>query len=228
MSYIYILTNNVRIKNTEENTYTIMLEEVPGLEASRLIKEHTYKLQCGGAEFYMHSLEMQNQTITKKNSYLILPKFLIPKRPYPAYVYIHAIALYSMNPQMSQREATRRTRKRFGLATFSHTTLGRAIKRLEKVIKDKTTEAQNEEKSTEPAEKEDRKSFPTVAQTKDRRKYIAKYLKKAADGSEVIKQETMCQKSHAKYKTPPYSGEFVKTCNRIIEYTFSMYNCLLL
>jgi hypothetical protein len=62
------------------------------------------------------------------SSIVIIPVFLIPRRPYPVQIYLYAIDLYSSNPGMGQREAAEITRKQFGLQHFAHTTLGRALK----------------------------------------------------------------------------------------------------
>jgi hypothetical protein len=67
---------------------------------------------------------------------LILPEYLLPRRPYPIEAYLFAIHEYCRDRGISQREAAKRTRARFGLTTFAHTTLGRALKRLCKVIDD--------------------------------------------------------------------------------------------
>jgi hypothetical protein len=42
-------------------------------------------------------------------------------------VYLYALALYGSAPEKGQRWAAEETRKKFGLATFAHTTLGRAL-----------------------------------------------------------------------------------------------------
>ena len=59
---------------------------------------------------------------------VIIPEFLIPGRPYQIEVYLFAIDIYSTFPEKGQRWAAKETRKRFKLKTFSHTTLGRALK----------------------------------------------------------------------------------------------------
>jgi len=78
------------------------------------------------------------------NTILIIPEFLIPRRPYPLCVYLFAINLYCHNPKLSQRKAAVAVRKEFGLSTFAHTTLGRALKRFTALF------AQESVASTEP------------------------------------------------------------------------------
>lgn len=62
------------------------------------------------------------------NSVVILPAWLSPHRIYPIFVYLFAAAAYLCGGRKSFRKAAAMTRKRFGLATFSHTTLMRALK----------------------------------------------------------------------------------------------------
>jgi hypothetical protein len=59
-----------------------------------------------------------------------------PHRPYPIFVYIFAIAIYELDPDMSQRRAAKITRYIFGLEKFSASTLCRTRQRL----KDSTAE----------------------------------------------------------------------------------------
>jgi ParB family chromosome partitioning protein len=65
---------------------------------------------------------------------LILPEYLLPGRPCPLEVYLFAINEYCGGRGVSQRHAAETARERFGLATFAHTTLGRALKKLCGVI----------------------------------------------------------------------------------------------
>ena len=118
----------------------------------------------------------------------------MPGRPYPIYVYIYGIILYSTNLEMGQREAAEKTRKMFGLKTFSHTTLGRAMIRLESRIKafEDTPEseglssnasnpsAQSAVIGSGPTEANHGGPLPSASSTHERRNIIIKYLTKAA------------------------------------------------
>jgi hypothetical protein len=104
---------------------------------------------------------------------------------------------------MGQRAVAEETRKRFGLETFSHTTVGRAIKaladRLEKSaianagsaeVKDETSQAENKHNGhTEPIV--DIHMFPTVADTQARRKIITSFFNGRLDNHnpQVFKEE---------------------------------------
>jgi hypothetical protein len=89
--------------------------------------ERSYKLNCHHKEYTILCPEFR-----KGGSLhiVIIPEFLIPRRPYPVYVYLYAIDLYSANPEKGQRWAAEATRQYFGLESFAHTTLGRALKAL--------------------------------------------------------------------------------------------------
>ena len=66
---------------------------------------------------------------------VILPEYLLPRRRYPIQVYLYAINEYCDDGNKSQRKAAEKAIKLFGLATFAHTTLGRALKKLYMVIR---------------------------------------------------------------------------------------------
>jgi len=71
--------------------------------------------------------------VTRKGaepSITIIMDIVSPRRPYPVFVYIFAVAIYVLVPKMSQRRASEITRRRFGLTTFSASTLCRAKKLL--------------------------------------------------------------------------------------------------
>ena len=67
---------------------------------------------------------------------VILPEYLLPRRWYPIQVYLYAINEYCNDGNKSQRKAAEKAIKLFGLTTFAHTTLGRALKKLYMVIGD--------------------------------------------------------------------------------------------
>ena len=125
---------------------------------------------------------------------VIIPVFLIPRRPYPIQVYLYAIDLYSRNPAMGQREAAEITRKQFGLQHFAHTTLGRALKAFVRNIEEArehrdgempeldeegAQQHANDEKCNEIEQKSvERKQpeFPTTQATAKKRKQAARFL----------------------------------------------------
>jgi hypothetical protein len=157
--------------------------------------------------------------------YLVIPEFLIPGRPYPIYVYLHAIVLYSSNPKMGQREAAEITRKRFGLSTFSHTTLGRAMKKLEVFINENQPEQEIEAK--EPQQPSSRR-FPTAESTGERRNTVLSYLKEASGQDSHLIEEPSQPQTPYNYRRPPYTGAFIDACHRVVDYTLKKYRRLLL
>lgn len=66
---------------------------------------------------------------------MLIPWYLIPGRPYPIQVYLHACCLYSKKPEIGQRGAAKATRERFKLGTFSHSTVSRSFRSLEQAHK---------------------------------------------------------------------------------------------
>ena len=128
------------------------------------------------------------------SSVVVIPAYLIPRRPYPVQVYLYAIDLYSSNPAMGQREAAEITRKQFGLQHFAHTTLGRALKAFVRNIEeaseyrdDETYEPDVEgslqhagrTKSNEAKQKSDTRKqcgIPTTQTTASWRKLAARFL----------------------------------------------------
>jgi len=128
------------------------------------------------------------------SSIVIIPAYLIPRRPYPVQVYLYAIDLYSSNPAMGQREAAEITRKQFGLQHFAHTTLGRALKAFVRNIeevseyRDDEMHEPDEEGAQQRAndencgeskhriDEEKQPEFPTTQATAKKRKQAARVL----------------------------------------------------
>ena len=186
---MYILTQSKPFENSKSTTFvfepTSVALEYPAEEYQR--RSRHYKLICGHKDYNIECPEYINIKNAKETTVLI-PEFLIPGRPYPLYIYLYAIDLYSSNPEMGQREAAEKTRKRFGLTTFSHTTLGRALKRFIKVIdEDKLTEEATTDLTASVSETDIRefdsgssslqRSFPTVEKTGSMRTKAASVLK---------------------------------------------------
>jgi hypothetical protein len=60
---------------------------------------------------------------------VLWPSFKLPRRRYPVYVYLYAVARY-LSSDLSMRAVAVEVRKEFGLATFSHSTLSRTLRKL--------------------------------------------------------------------------------------------------
>jgi len=62
-------------------------------------------------------------------STVLWPSIKLPFRKYPVYVYVYAVALY-LTSQMSMRETAIKVSQKFGLQSFSHSTISRTLKKL--------------------------------------------------------------------------------------------------
>ena len=231
MSSIHILTHTRRIENIDIKNKVFQVlragQEAQYQDEWRAVQTHRYKLQCGWTDIEVVCPEICEHEKTEDRFYLIVPEFLIPGRRYPIYVYIYAIATYCLNPTMGQRETAKRTRERFGLKTFSHTTLGRALKRLEQLIREYTTETEDTEAADASTEAEGKK-FPSTVQTKDRRETVAAYLMEAAADDISLVHEAIEPRKQPDFRRPPYMGAFIDACHSIAGHTFLNYRRFLL
>jgi len=121
----YIITPDIKIENTKSNIINVLTpeEETDYINAGYEIKERIYKITIGHRQYEVICSEIWKKD--ESEHCLIIPAFLIPRRPYPIYVYIYAINLYSSDKKQSQRDVAEKTKKYFGLKTFSHTTIQR-------------------------------------------------------------------------------------------------------
>jgi hypothetical protein len=87
---------------------------------------------------------------------------------------MYAIDLYSGAPEKGQRWAAEETRKYFGLTTFAHTTLGRALKSFICIIGGDATAL--DEAGTETPEDSKKSNFPTVQSTAPLRKQATRFF----------------------------------------------------
>jgi hypothetical protein len=209
---IQIITDKARIETSPDKVFRVL----PGQKQA--FKERIYALECGQAVYEIYCPEIQEDGV----KYLIVPEFMIPGRPYPIYVYLYAIVLYSSNPEMGQREAAEKTRKRFGLTTFSHTTLGRAMKTVEALVKTDANEPELYNDTKEP-QQPDAGRFPSVELTAKRREMVLSYLNEASGQDGQLAQEPSQPKPSYNYTHPPYVGPFIDACHKVVDYTFKKY-----
>ena len=183
----------------------------------------TYRLMLGRSEYEIICPETQDDEVR----YLVVPEFMIPGRKYPIYVYLYAAVLYSSNPKMGQREAAEKTRKRFDLEKFSHTTLGRAMKKIEALINTYENEPEPDNESNE-SQQSGPGRFPSVELTAKRRDTVLSYLKEASGQDDQLVQEPNQPQASLHYSHPPYTGAFIDACHRVVDYTFKKYRRFLL
>ena len=144
------------------------------LEAGYRRSERSYIVKENYKEYTVICPEYRSAA-KDANLILIIPEFLLPGRPYPVYVYLYAISLYSAAPNKGQRRAAEETRKHFKLHSFAHTTLGRALKtfvRSADAVVVTAAQTETEELAGSKAAK-----FPTVQWTASARSRIAPFLR---------------------------------------------------
>lgn len=130
----------------EKSAYAMMISLL-----SSQINEVNSKLWVENVQAFLDAFARQS-TITKFREYRLIlnhkehrirvpiveeaedytlywPAGLLRRRPYPLAVYLFAVCIY-LAGGLSMREAALITRKQFGLATFSHSTLSRTKRKL--------------------------------------------------------------------------------------------------
>lgn len=183
----------------------------------------------------MVGLEVRTKNDPGSEPRVYLPAYKLPHRPYPLGVYLYAIWLYGSNPSLGQRKVAGETRKLFGLETFSHTTLGRAMSAMAGMIDEKENVSQRPAATKNPSpaleehnmadnkgepwavpiilahtvdKKREKKRFPNVADTRGSRCRIADFLK-------------------ARLK-PPEEGAWMEACSELALAWYWEKKCLLL
>lgn len=126
---MYILTHATPLENCENKIYIIQIVDLEKqyYAAGYQRRERAYKIKYQYKEYTIICPEFRSYNKSDE-TIVIIPEFLLPRRPYPVYVYLYAIVMYISNPDMGQRKVAEATRKQFGLTHFAHTTLGRALK----------------------------------------------------------------------------------------------------
>ena len=128
---MYILTQAGLLETCADKNFRVQaanLEEMY-LNSGYQRYERSYQIKCQHKEYTILCPEFRKDDGSSL-PVVIIPEFLVPGRPYPIYVYLYAIDLYISNPERGQRWAAKATRKYYGLPSFAHTTLGRALKAL--------------------------------------------------------------------------------------------------
>jgi hypothetical protein len=190
---MFILTQTDWLKNSKDNIYQVQDAELEAkyLGAGYQRYERSYKIKEQHKEYIVICPEFRDDA-SGAEPIVIIPEFIVPGRPYPVYVYLYAIDLYSSAPEKGQRSAAEETRKFFGLTTFAHTTLGRALKAFIRVI-DECTMTPNETSIETAAGEETKPSgFPTVQATETLRKKAASFLECAIAQTGLQQVFTVC------------------------------------
>ena len=129
----YILTPDIQIEKTEDNLiYVLTQQQVDDYTSEGFIcKERIYKLTLNNEPVEVVGTEIWKKNDTEHS--VVIPAFLVLRRRHPLEVYVYAINLYGES-NISQRAAAEATKEEFGLKTFSHTTIGRAMRTLAETL----------------------------------------------------------------------------------------------
>ena len=212
----YIIQPGIQIGNLKNEIIKVLTpEEIEDYrKRGYQCKEQAYHLTSGRTGYEIICVEIWKKG--DKEHSLVIPAFLVPHRVYSVYVYVFAINLYSSKPRLGQRKVAEETRKKFGLKTFAHTTVGRAMKALARTLAETApigTEAtedgvQETEQNEANANKVRKKRFPSVQDTSEIRKTVKSFFYERLKNRE---QE-----------------EFIDTCDRIAIYWFTHFHRLLM
>ncbi len=129
----------ITLTNTEFNThgneiYTIKPEELELLRRAGAIskKSKRYTLTFNYRDFQLHCPLFE---FRPGKTAVIWPSFKLPRRPYPCFIYLYAVTRY-LSTKMSMRLVAEEVRKKFGLETFSHSSIARALKKFLQKVSD--------------------------------------------------------------------------------------------
>jgi len=190
---MYILAQTEPLENNRTNEYRVIAGEIGRSyrDSGYTEYERVYKLRVQHKEYAVICPEYRK---TKRGiePIVIIPEFLVPRRPYPLYVYLHGIDLYSNSPEKGQRWAAEETRKRFGLESFSHTTLGRAMKVFLRLMDEEGAGVTDGDTTESPGNCR-AAGFPTVKLTMRARKMAARFLRGISPWAQKIQAVTDCQ-----------------------------------
>lgn len=86
-----------------------------------------YKIIFNYHEYFLSCPVITNST--PRQTILLAPSMIIPRKKYPVYVYLFGVYRY-LSSNLSMRQVADEVKKKFGLETFSHSTLSRTLKKL--------------------------------------------------------------------------------------------------
>jgi hypothetical protein len=175
---MFILTRASAIENCKDNILRVhdVATEKRHLDAGYHRHDRNYEITEQCKEYTVVCPEFRNDA-KGLEPIVVIPDFLVSGRPYPVYVYLYAIDIYSNAPEKGQRWAAEETRKQFGLETFAHTTLGRALKAFARAIGVAEAATGGAEPGTADGGKVEPPHFPTVKKTEALRKQASAFLR---------------------------------------------------
>lgn len=124
---ITLIDTKININN--DDFYCYIAKDIQDkLERNKIIRRRSlaYKLSINN---YQKQLICPLLQCPSGVNVALWPSIKLPNRKYPVYVYVYAAALY-LSSKMNMRDAASMTRQKFGLESFSHSTLSRILKKL--------------------------------------------------------------------------------------------------
>ena len=198
---MYIISYNCTLEklNVQQVVINAPLEAATFFNGAVFTRHHYYALKYNGQNL---DILCPGYRLADEMYVVVIPWYLIPDRPYPLQVYQFACSYYSANPDIGQRGAAEATRTKFGLETFSHSTVCRSFRSFEKSRRAALEKRYGEEIKASGTEgitivgaapkadagcggaadtdekRHSEKRFPSVADTARRREIMAGFLPK--------------------------------------------------
>ena len=185
---MYILTQTEPLENCKEKILHVQIAEdieKRYLDAGYEKTGRIYKLTDKGKDYTIVCIEFRND-VKGSSPDIFVPEFYVLGRPYPIYVYLYSIDLYSRLPDMGQRQAAEETRGHFKLATFAHTTLGRALKAFVRITSGAGSESTDKPRGDKP------RGLPSTKSTVPMRRRAAEFLNGILSGATWRQAAAIC------------------------------------
>jgi len=238
----YIITLDIPIGNPENGLiYVLTPEQIDKYQSSGFrYRERIYKLTSDNQTYEIVCAEIWKKDDIEHS--VVIPAFLIPRRPYSLDVYVYAINLYSGEPKISQRTAAEATKKKFKLKTFSYTTIGRAIKKLSGALEEysvagissDTSVAANMDNTTDITANTDTNGVAAtvrgaMAETEaDNSVDGIEYKKRFPTVNDTKKRRELISEFFKSKLNIKIRQGFLKACEQIAEWWYTRFNKLLI
>ena len=131
---ITLINSKIKFKKSNNNTISWISDYFLNLLRQNGVyidKYNEYKITIDYHDFFV--LCPRIKMAGASQSVVLFPSLIIARKRYPAYVYLFAVALY-LSSSFSMREVANKVKTKFGLDTFSHSTLCRTLKSIKKNI----------------------------------------------------------------------------------------------
>jgi hypothetical protein len=126
-----VCCSKIIIKNEYVLLVPMTFFKISDLKESYIIQYFVNQLTTDNLLFTIYCPIIYKNNVT----IVLFPEFLIFKRPYPLKIYLDAIFLYFTSTEDSQRKVADIIRIKYGLNSFSHTTISRFLKILNLIYK---------------------------------------------------------------------------------------------